>query len=183
MEQTKEVEVMPPQKTWFFTDSTGRVFPANEKEAFNLLTEKSRWRRQDIKMLGMSDGTTYYEFIKNSKEKTGELSGKIGELKEKLNKYIAGHDKLMFEDFVAETDPRIVRAKKLIKEVEDEMEPLEKQLKDLRENVIKKAFDAELEKARGNMVSPRDFSVIGKTDGDPRNQRFMETFTNSKRVI
>lgn len=181
--EKENVEVMPPQKTWFFTDSTGRVFPANEKEAFNLLTENSRWRRQDIKMIGMSDGTTYHQIIKGAGEKTKELVRKIADLKETLNKYIAGHDKLLFEQFADKEDPRVQRAQKLIKEVEGEIEPLEKELKELRTNLVKTAFNAELEKARGNLVNPRDFSVIAKTDGTQRGDAVMQGFINSKRVI
>lgn len=181
--EKENVEVMPPQKTWFFTDSSGRVFPANEKEAFNLLTENSRWRRQDIKMIGMSDGTTYHEVIRGSKARTAELGNLIKEKKETLNKYVQGHDKLLFEQFVSEDDPRIIRAKELIKKVEDELEPLEKELKDLRTNIVKMAFDAELEKARGNFVNPRDFTVVTKNDGGAQGNRILESFANAKRVL
>lgn len=181
--EKENVEVMPPQKTWFFTDSSGRIFPANEKEAFNLLTENSRWRRQDIKMIGMSDGTTYHEVIKGSKARTGELVKLIQEKKETLNKYIQGHDKLLFEQFVSEDDRRVLRAKELIKKVEDELEPLEKELKDLRTNIVKMAFDAELEKARGNFVNPRDFTVITKNDAGAMGNRVLEGFANAKRVL
>lgn len=179
----EQVEVMPPQKTWFFTDSTGRIFPTNEEEAFKLLTNTNRWRRQDIRMIGMSDGTTYYKIISESKDAARVVGEKISEKKELLNKYIEGHDKLMFEQFVPETDPRIIRAKELIKKVEDEMEPLENELKELKTNIVQKAFDAELEVARGNIVNPRDFSVIGKSDGSARGNAFIEQFAQSKRVI
>jgi hypothetical protein len=182
MEQEK-VDLMPPQKTWFFSDSSGRIFPANEKEAFNLLTENSRWRRQDIKMVGMSDGKTYHETIKGASQKTKDLVQKIAELKETLQKYISGHDKLLFEQFVEKDDPRIVRANALIKEVEDEIAPLEVELKELRTNLVQTAFNAELEKARGNLVNPRDFSVIAKSDGTSRGDAILQGVMNSKRVI
>lgn len=181
--EKENVEVMPPQKTWFFTDSSGRVFPTNEKEAFNLLTENSRWRRQDIKMIGMSDGTTYHQVIKSAGTRTKELVELIREKKETLNKYVQGHDKLLFEQFVSEDDARIIRAKELIKKVEDELEPLEKELKDLRANIVQKAFDAELEKARGNIVMPRDFTVVTKNDAGPMGNRILENFANAKRVL
>lgn len=178
-----EVEFMPPQKTWFFTDSTGRIFSANEKEAFNLLTENSRWRRQDIRMLGSSDGTTYYNVIRESKSKAAELQESIRAIKEKRDKYIASHDKLLFEEFVSEDDPRIVRAKELIAKTNEELTPLEDELREVRTNILQKAFDAELEVARGKLVKPRDFTVIGKTDGSPKNERFMQNFIESKSVL
>ena len=174
---------MPPQNTWFFTDSSGRIFPTNEKEAFNLLTEKSKWRRQDIKMIGMSDGKTYYDVIKNAGAEKTALKEKIQQLKEKRNKYIEGHDKLMFEEFVPETDPRIVRAKAVIKQVDDEIAPAEKELKTLMDGLIQKAFDSEVEKARGNMVNPRDFTVIGKGDGSIKSNATLQSIANARRVI
>lgn len=174
---------MPPQKTWFFTDSSGRIFPANEKEAFELLTNTSRWRRQDIKMLGCSDGTTYDRTIKENKDRVKELIEKIDILKDALNMYIKGHDRLMFEEFLDEKDARVIRAKKVIKEKQDELDPLEEELKDIRKNIIQKAFDAELEQARGHMENPRDFSVIAKSDGSPRGNEFMKNFAQARRVI
>jgi len=179
----EQIEVMPPQKTWFFTDSTGRIFPTNEEEAFRLLTNTNRWRRQDIRMVGMSDGTTYHRVIADSKGSARELAEKIAEKKAVLQKYIDGHDKLLFEQFVDKEDPRIKRAQEIIKEVEDELEPMEKELKALTTGIVQKAIDAELEVARGNLVNPRDFSVIAKSNGTPRGNAFMEQFAQGKRVI
>lgn len=179
----EQIEVMPPQNTWFFTDSTGRIFSANEEEAFKLLTNTNRWRRQDIRMIGMSDGRTYQKVISESKSKTRELSDKVAEKKQLLNKYVEGHDKLMFEQMLEETDPRMIRAKKMIQDIEAELAPMEKELRDLRTNIVQVAFDAELEKARGNMVNPRDKSVIAKSDGTARGNAFMQQFAQSKRVL
>lgn len=172
---------MGPQATWFFQGADGKPFAANEKEAFDLLTNRSNWRRQDLRMLGMSDGTTYYETVKGSKSKIAELKEKVKEKKATLNKYIAGHDKLMFEDFAEKDDPRVIRAKKLIKEVEDELEPLEKELYDVQHNIIQTAFNAELDKARGNMVKPRDFTTIAKAGKEY--QGIVDRFSASRRVI
>jgi hypothetical protein len=182
MEQ-QPVEIMKPQKTWFFTDSTGRIFSTNEQEAFALLTNTNRWRRQDIKMVGMSDGSTYFKTIAEAKGKGEAVAKQLEEKRETLNKYIKGHDNLLFNEFAEKDDPRVLRAQKLIKDLEEEMKPLEDEMKKLKSNIVQTAFDAELEKARGNIVMPRDFSVIGKTDGSPRNQKFMENFAQSKAVI
>lgn len=159
------------------------MFATDEKEAFSLLTENSRWRAQDIKMVGASDGQTYAKIINESKQTTVDLTEKVAELKKTLNKYIGGHDKLRFEQFAEEDDPRVVRAKELIDATQEKIAPLEDELKDIKKNIVQKAFDAELEKARGNMERPRDFSVIGRTDNNPQNKQFMENFKQSKRVI
>lgn len=181
--EKENVEIMPPQKTWFFEDSTGRIFPTNEKEAFNLLTENSRWRRQDIKMIGMSDGTTYHTIIRESKAAIPKLRDELEQLKVERDKLIKGHDRLLFEEFVDAKDPRIVRAKKLIKEVEKKIGPLEEELKELRTNIVKRAHDAELEKARGNMVLPRDFTVTAFGDGSMQGKAALDAFVNSKRRL
>lgn len=171
---------MPPQKTWFF-EKDGKPFAVNEKEAWTLLTNKSNWRRQDIKMLGMSDGETFHKVIKEAGPRKEELKTQIAEIKKKLNKYIAGHDRLMFEEFAEEDDPRVVRAKELIKKTEDELDPVEAELDALQLGLYEKAFNAELEKARGNMVSPRNFTVIApKGASNPQHKAMLDDFKRSK---
>jgi hypothetical protein len=179
----KEVKMMPPQKTWFFEDTSGRIFPANEKEAFELMTNNSRWRRQDIKMVGVSDGTTYHKTIEESKQKIADLNETVKEMKQKLNLYIKGHDKLMFEDFLDENDPKVKRAKEVIAKTQKEIDPVEKKLETMRKDIVQIAFEAELEQARGHMENPRDFSVIAKSDGSPRGDEFMKSFAQARRVI
>jgi hypothetical protein len=181
--EKENVEMMPPQKTWFFEDSTGRIFPANEKEAFSLLTENSRWRRQDIKMIGMSDGTTYHQMVRDSKAAIPKLREELTKLTEERDKLIRGHDRLMFEEFVDAKDPRIVRAKKLIKEADKKIAPLEDELKELRTNIVNKAYAAELEKARGNIVLPRDYTVTAFGDGTSTGKAALDAFVNSKRRL
>jgi molybdopterin converting factor small subunit len=179
--EKKDVKIMPPQPTWFFEGADGKPFAVNEREAFSLLTNKSEWRRRDIKMLGASDGTTYHEVVKSAGPRKEELKEEIKKVKDVLNKYIAGHDRLMFDEFAEEDDPRVQRAKKLIAETEEKLEPLENELKELRENLIKRAFNAELEKARGNMQRPKDFTSTVK--GDKRFEGMMDEFKRTRRVI
>jgi hypothetical protein len=111
------------------------------------------------------------------------LFEKIAELKKTLNKYVAGHDKLMFEDMAEPTDPRINRANKLIDELKAQIEPLEEELKSIRGNLITTAFNAELEKARGVIKSPRDFTVITQATNNSQHKAALDTFANAKRVI
>lgn len=180
----QEAEKMKPQKTWFFEDSEGRVFSTNEKEAFSLLTENSRWRRQDIKMIGCSDGSTYFEKIREDDTRIIELDEKLAKLKDKLDQYVRGQERLLFEQFLDEDDPKIQRANDKIQEVQDEIEPLEQEYDEIRKNKIQNAEKAELEVARGNMERPNDFTVIAKSSGDAVNgAEFLKNFTNAKRSL
>lgn len=155
---------MPPQNTWFFEGADGKPFPVNEKEADSLLNSTSKWRRQDLRMVGMSDGTTYHEYIRKSQGRILELEKAVKEKQDMINRFIKTEDKLVFEEVADDDDERLVRVRKKIKELQKEFEPMKKEYDDLRSNIIKKAEEAELEKARGNMVTPRRFNVIKRGD-------------------
>lgn len=174
---------MRPQPTWFFKDGAGKVFAVNEKEAFEILTNRSQWRRHDLTMVGQSDGQTYYQMINEAGPKGREIEAKIKEKRQNLDKLIKGHDRLIFEEFYEEDDPKVQRAKAMIAKAEEELAPMEEELKSLRSGLVQKAFDAELEKATGNMVNPRDFSVVSKVGNNPQHQAVMNNFVQSKRVI
>lgn len=154
---------MPPQKTWFFQKG-GDPFAVNEKEAWELLTNRSNWRDRTISMIGVSDGQTFYDVMKQAVPRKHELNTQVKELKEKLNKYIKAHDRLLFEELEDEDSPKVLKAKELIKKTENEIEPLENELRELSNGLYQKAFNAELEKARGNMEQPRDFDHITKAE-------------------
>lgn len=159
----QEVQAMKQQKTWFF-EKNGEPFAVNEKEAWELVSNKSTWRTRDIKMIGCSDGTAYYNTVKDAGSRRTELKGIVDALKLKLNKLIAAHDKLMFEEFLDDKNERVQRAKKLIADVETELEPLDEELKSLSSGLIRKAFEAELEAARNNKEMPRNFDVQVKAE-------------------
>lgn len=180
--EKQNIQLMKPQKTWFF-EKDGVPFGVNEKEAWELITNKSSWRRNDIEMLGMSDGQKFHEIVKAAGPRREELQVEIKALQEKLDKYIKGHDRLLFDEFAEEDDPRVLRAKELIKKTEDEMEPLETELKELRSGLISKAFNAELEVARGNMVRPGNQDILTpQKGGNPSHQAMLENFRKSKGV-
>ena len=184
MENKRPVPVLKAQKTWYFEGDDHKPFSTQEKEAFELLTNNSGWRRRDLKLIGCSDGVTYVEYIKKNKAKISTLTEEIKEKRKTLNKYVQGHDKLMFEQFIDEEDPRVKRAKSLIAELEEEIEPLEKELRDKESNIYKEAFNKALEEARGNIVMPGDFSVIGKVEGNVVGaDNFLENFKKNKAVI
>ena len=160
----QEVKIMPPQKTWFFEGADGKPFPVNEKEADSLLNCNSRWRRQDLKMIGMSDGTTYHEYVKSGQSRILEMEKSVKEKQEMINRFIKTEDRLVFEEVADDDDERLVKVRQKIKALQDEFEPLKSEYDDLRSNIIKKAEEAELEKARGNIVAPKRFNVITRGD-------------------
>lgn len=180
MEQEK-VEMMPPQKTWFFRGADGKTFAVNEKEAFDLITNTSQWRRKDLKMVGMSDGTTYHSYVREKKASMQSKQEELQKQRDLLNKYIEGHDKLLFEEFASEDDPRVKRAKKLIAKLQKDMEPLENEIKATRASIVQEAFDAELKKAEGNMVMPQDFSMQVKAGRE--HQEFANSLKKKYSII
>jgi polyhydroxyalkanoate synthesis regulator phasin len=183
MENQEGVKNPPAGPTWWFEGNDRKPFPAEEKEAFEIMTNRSSWKRHDLRLIGYSDGSAYNEIIRSAGTKARDLGEKVAEIKKDLNRYIAGHDKLRFEDMAEETDPRVVRAKKMIEELQAQVDPLEEELKSLRTNLIGTAFSAELEKARGVIKNPRDFSVITQATNNSQHQQALQNFANAKRVI
>jgi hypothetical protein len=177
--EREKVEMMQRQPTWFFKRQNGEVFAVNEKEAYEILVK----RRRDVDMVGQSDGAAYYKVISEAGPRTRELEEQIREKKAHLNKLIEGHDKLLFEDFASEDDPRLKRAKKAIEVAQKEMEPIEKEIKELKGGLIQKAWDAEYKAAEGNRKMPRDFSVIKKGADTAGQKAYLDNFAQSKRAI
>lgn len=183
MENQDGVKITPAGPTWWFEGNDRKPFPAEEKEAFEIMTNRSAWKRHDLRLIGHSDGSTYNEVIKTAGTKARELTEQIAELRNVLAKYTAGHDKLLFEEFAESDDPRVVRARKLIDETQAKIDPLEQELKSFRGGLIQRAFEAELEKARGNIVNPRDMSVIMQGTANAQHKQALQNFANAKRVI
>lgn len=173
----EEVKILPPKKTWFFEGSNGQIIPAEEKEADSILNVNSGWRRQDLKLIGVSDGTTFTKVVQESKLQIAEKERQLKEKKASLNRYIQGHDKLLFEDFLEEDDPKILRAKAKIEELQTEIEPLEIAFKTFKDTVLKRAEEAELEAARGNIEMPRSFKVIRRGDDIPGMESTINAYT------
>jgi hypothetical protein len=69
----------------------------------------------------------------------------------------------------------------MIQKTQDQLEPKQKELDELRKGIIQRAVDAELEKARGHFENPRDFTVITKAVG--RQQAELEDMVKKHRVL
>lgn len=175
MEQP-DIKIEQPKKTWFFEDGNGRIIPVEEKEADSILTVRTAGRR-NYKLIGVSDGQTFVKEIQKAKLEIAEKKKLLEEHKKNLNRYIEGHDNLLFKEFAEEDDPRLVRAKKKIEEVKAIIEPLEKEFKKTTDEILKRAETAELEVARGNIEQPRSFRVIQKGDNISGLEGVINTYT------
>lgn len=161
----EKTAVYTPQKTWFFRRGDGEIFASYQSEAYELIYGRSTWMRKDFTLIGFSDGTTYGRIIASAKEAAQEARAKVKAAQDKLQKYLDGKEKLMFEQFKDENDPMVVRAQSFIEKAEEELRAATSTLKDSTKNIAKAAFDAELEVAKKNMELgkveyPKDAKLI-----------------------
>jgi hypothetical protein len=154
------------QKTWFFERGDGFIFACDEREAWNLLNNRTNWMRRDFKMLGVSSGETYVEVLKSSQQEAQTLIKAIADLKHQEKRVLEAEDKMRFDDFVADDDPKLLRAVALRQKTQKELAEKEAQLANINQDITQKAFAAELAKARGNFEQPRNFDVITPNEAD-----------------
>lgn len=163
-------ENTPPTKvsnTWFFERTgDGYIFACDELEAWNLLNNKSNWARRDFKMLGMSDGKTYVSVLKSSNREKEQLMQERTLLDKDYQRYLQTEERLRFTELKDDTDEMVIKVKGLIKELGDKIQAIDAQVNDYNRITVKKAFDAELEKARGNIVMPSNFDVMTPIQAD-----------------
>lgn len=163
-------ENTPPTKvsnTWFFERTgDGYIFACDELEAWNLLNNKSNWARRDFKMLGMSDGKTYVSVLKSSNREKEQLMQERMLLDRDYQRYLQTEERLRFTELKDDTDEMVIKVKGLIKELGDKIQAIDAQVNDYNRITVKKAFDAELEKARGNIVMPSNFDVMTPIQAD-----------------
>ena len=163
-------ENVPPTKianTWFFERTgDGYIFACDELEAWNLLNNKSNWARRDFKMLGMSDGRTYVSVLKNSNREIASLNEQRVVLDRDFQRYSQTEERLRFTELKDDTDEMVIKVKGILNDLQKKLQVIDDQIQNFNKIIIKKAFDAELEKARGNMVAPANFDVITPISAD-----------------
>lgn len=149
-------------KTWFIQRGSDEndIFACEEKEAWGLFQNKSNWRRNDFKIVGVSNGQVYLETIKNSQNEIATLTSEVQTLSKDLTRYLDSRDRLQFDQFVPETDERIIRANKLIKDLQDKLDEKNAILANAQKYVVEKAFKAELEVARGHIEYPSNHDIM-----------------------
>lgn len=161
------VESSKPRKTWFF-ERTGDnfIFACDELEAWALLNNRGKWMRNDFKMLGVSDGTTYYSIIKNSRVEMADLLAKKQQLKQSHAKYSATEDRLRFEELKDDTDEMLQKVTTLLIDLNTQISAIDEQLSNFNKTLHDKAFKAELEKAMGNIEYPNNQDIITPVQAD-----------------
>lgn len=126
---------------FFKRKGDGEIWAAGEREAWDLMYTSTNWRRKDIVFIGSSDGTTYDRIVKENKSKIAGLQMEIETIREDL---AVIEDKNSDEFFKLK---RQLRSKN-------------KEISDISKDYIKEAFNAELEKAKGNMVLPEKANIL-----------------------
>lgn len=174
-----------PQKTWFFQRGDGKIFPTYEKEAWEIINNRSEWRRHDFKILGVSDGTTYEKIVKESMIEARKLEPKIEEKKQELRRYQRAEEKIIENEVVDmedKDDPdnaahiaKIMRLRKIMDRIHKELDKLETEYRNATGDVVRRATDAELEAARGNIVYPQAMNIMTPGVSDAERQRILRT--------
>jgi hypothetical protein len=146
-------------KTFFIERGDGKIFAMDELEAWNTLNNRSSWQRNDFKLIGTSDGQTYVQTIKSAGLEKNKNDSLINEKSAELTRYLATLDKFKFELLLEDSDEKVVKVKGIIKGLQDEIAEINKEFSKGHQDIIDKAFKAELEKARGNIIYPENQNI------------------------
>lgn len=172
--ETREMKLLP-QKTWFFKRTSGKnageIFPTQEGEAWSILNERSDPRRPRFELIGVSSGETFVRLVKESKAEATKLEPEIERLKKQITAYKTQEDKLILEDIIdmdgdvadAENEKgkqKVLRIRTLVAKLEPQLEDLQTQYRRATSEMVKKAMDAELEIARGNIEMPGAMNIL-----------------------
>lgn len=160
-----------PKKTWFFERmGDKKVFACEEKEAWETIYNNSTWRRRDFRLLGVSDGKTYSAIMNGSMAEAARLDREVQSLSKQMQEYQKVEHRLLVDEVVDMedlTDPvnaanveKVKRLRKIMNRLETQLSAKEKELKNIFQIVHDRAFNAELEKARGNIEMPSRVDII-----------------------
>jgi hypothetical protein len=151
-----------PKKTWFFERmGDGKIFACEEREAWQICFNKSNWKRRDFRLLGTSDGTTFYKIVKESMVEARQLEPEIEKKRTELQRYMDAEEKLIMNEAVdMEGDPedvineqnkqKVLRLRKIMDRLHEELDTVEARYREVTASVIKRATDAEMEVAIKN---------------------------------
>jgi type IV secretory pathway VirJ component len=149
-------------KTWFIQRGSNEkdIFACDEKEAWGLFQNRSNWRRNDFKMIGVSDGQTYVKVLRDSQNEINQVRSEVEALSRDLTRYLDTRDNLKFKELLPDTDEKMKRVDALIKDLQDKVDAKNVILNNAQKYVVEKAFNAELEMARGKIEMPSNFDVM-----------------------
>lgn len=165
MDDIKNTEGVAPTKitkTWFIQrgQDPKDIFACGEQEAWGLFHNRSNWMRRDFKIIGVSDGMTFLRIMKDSESLKFNLEKKVKELSTELTRYLKTYDKLKYEDLLEDTDPKMIKVKGITDGIQADLDKANAELQDIVTNVTLKAFNAELEVARGHIEHPKNHDIF-----------------------
>jgi len=149
-------------KTWFIQrgNDPKDIFACEEQEAWGLFNNRTNWMRNDFKIIGVSDGVTYVQTIKESQAETANIQPEIAILSRDLTRFLETRDNLKFKELLPDTDEKMIRVNGLIKELQTKLDEKNLTLSNSQKYIISKAFNAELDKARGHIEQPTNFDIF-----------------------
>jgi hypothetical protein len=167
MEEQEKQGQSKPVKTWFIERQNDNfIFATDEHDAWNLLTDKSQWRRHDFKIVGVSDGETYFSIMRNGRNEMGALLQDKSQIQEDMQKYIQTEDRLRFTELRGDDDEMVVKVKGLLQDLRTKLGEVDKKLANFNKTLVDKAFNAELDKARGNIEFPSNHDIMTPVQSD-----------------
>ncbi len=147
-------------KTWFIKRGDGFIFACQEQEAWGLFHNRTEWMRHDFKILGVSDGSTYVRVMKENENAKGNLEAEVRRLSGELTRYLKTFDKFKYEDLLDDNDPKVLKAKEITDKLQKELDEKNAELNNISKTIIRRAFDAELEVARGHIEHPSNQDIF-----------------------
>lgn len=155
-----------PEPTWFFRRGDGHTFAAGEVEAHAILRNRTEWMRRDFELLGHSDGQTYFRIIREADGEAQKLRAERARLAQDAARYRKTEDRLKFEELKPEDDEQVAKVRAILESLDLQIAEIDAQLASWAKIVTDRAFQAELEVARGNMVLPRNMDIATPVDRD-----------------
>lgn len=160
MEQSKNVQPTKVGKTWFIERGDGKVFACDEQEAWNLVRNRSNWQRQDFKIVGVSDGQTYVKALQEATKEKENIDNLIAQKSTEMTRYLSTLDKFKFDELLEDSNEKVVKVKAIIDGIQKEIDELNTQFSKGFQDVVDKAFNAELEQARGHIEQPTNHDIF-----------------------
>lgn len=185
-----------PKPTWFVERTGDRlqgkepyIFACEETEAWDILNNKSEWKRHDFMFVGHSDGKTYKRICDEAMSGAAKIQPEINATRIEIEKYRAAEEKLIINEAVdmdgdpedtinEENKKKVLRLRTIIGKLDVKLETLEKQFKEYTGNVVKRATAEELKVAIKNWkkrrVWPGAVNVITPSASPRERKRIMK---------
>lgn len=149
--QPKNVTPAKHDKIYFVERTNdGKMFMMNEKEVQRKFYENTSIYNSKFEVIGVSDGSTMREYVKEHGGRNQELKKKKNRLEDRLDKYVEKEDELLFEQLVEDDDERLQRLQRRKEETKEKIKDLIEEISQNEGKIWKEARDAELEVAKEN---------------------------------